>query len=71
MRCALSGLKNTNSSNMFQGQLIIPSLLNRRLKYFNCLGYKSGVGMFFKTLAKLASRPAFLLTKTENNWPKI
>jgi hypothetical protein len=31
-----------------------------------------GVDKFFdETLANLASRPAFLLAKTENNWPKI
>jgi hypothetical protein len=30
-----------------------------------------GVNTFFKTLAKLASSPVFLLTKTENRWPKI
>jgi hypothetical protein len=30
-----------------------------------------GVDKFFKTLAKVASRPIFLLAKTENNWPKI
>jgi hypothetical protein len=26
---------------------------------------------FFKTLAKLASSSAFLLAKSENNWPKM
>jgi hypothetical protein len=30
-----------------------------------------GVDKFFKTLAKLVSRSAFLLAKSENNWPKI
>jgi hypothetical protein len=35
------------------------------------MGPPRGVEKFFKTLAKLASRPAFSLTKTENNWPKI
>jgi hypothetical protein len=29
------------------------------------------VDKVFKTLAKLASRPVFLLAKAENNWPKI
>jgi hypothetical protein len=29
------------------------------------------VDKFFKTLAKLASRTALSLTKTENNWQKI
>jgi hypothetical protein len=30
-----------------------------------------GADKFFKTLAKLVSRSAFSLAKTENNWPKI
>jgi hypothetical protein len=29
------------------------------------------VDKFFKTLAKLASRPTFSLAKIENNWPNI
>jgi hypothetical protein len=29
------------------------------------------VNNFFKTLAKLVSRPVFSLAKSENNWPKI
>jgi hypothetical protein len=29
------------------------------------------VDKLFKTLAKLASRPEFLIAQTENNWPKI
>jgi hypothetical protein len=29
-----------------------------------------GVDTFFKPLAKLASRPAFSLAKTRNNWPQ-
>jgi hypothetical protein len=72
---ALNSATTTGQEDRLPGTLQIPVLLmGNKLDEVSTVVHFTlvrGVDKFFKTLAKLASSSEFLLTRSENNWPKI